>query len=376
VADHKIPFLKGALEGVAHVTYLPGGEISKRDLTKTDALITRTRTRCDRDLLEGTGIRFIASATIGYDHIDKDYCMSAGIRWTNAPGCNASSVEQYLVSALLYLAAEKGLDLERSTLGVVGVGNVGSRVVRAAESLGMRTLLNDPPRLKEEGNCAFVDLDELLDNSDVITLHVPLNKGGADNTLGMVNRRFIDRVRKGAVLINTSRGGVVNEDDLIHGIRSGKLSAVVLDVFRGEPAVDRRLLDLVTLATPHVAGYSLDGKANGTGMAVRAVSTHFQLGLDHWQPEHLTLPGQTTLHGDAAANPRNKLLWQLFRETYDITADDRRLREDPGAFELLRGDYPLRREPYVYSVRLFQGDPGLREILESLGFSVLSDQCV
>jgi erythronate-4-phosphate dehydrogenase len=376
VADHKIPFLKGALEKVASVNYIPGGEISRGDLTRADALITRTRTRCDRELLEGTAVRFIASATIGHDHIDTDYCRRAGIRWTNAPGCNASSVEQYMVSALLYLASEKGLDLERSTLGVLGVGNVGSRVARAAGSLGMRTLLNDPPRVRKEGKGAFVDLDELIACSDVITLHVPLTIGGVDNTLGMVNRRFIDRVRKGAVLINTSRGGVVNEDDLIHGISSGRLSTVILDVFRGEPVVDRRLLDLVTLATPHIAGYSLDGKANGTGMAVRALSTHFQLGMDHWKPEYLDLPGKTTLYGDTTALPRNKLLWQLFRETYDITADDRRLREDPGTFESLRGDYPLRREPHVYSVRLFQGDPGLRETLESLGFSVLSDHCV
>ncbi len=375
VADHKIPFLKGALEAVARVIYLPGGEISREDLLDADALITRTRTRCDRSLLEGTSVRFIASATIGYDHIDTDYCAEAGIRWTNAPGCNASSVRQYMVSILLYLASEKSLKLKGLTLGVVGVGNVGSRVAKAAEALGMNVLLNDPPRARKEGGEAFVTLDELQDKSDLITLHVPLNRGGEDNTLHLVNKDFIKRLKPGTILVNSSRGAVVSEADLIEGIRSKKLSEVILDVYEGEPVLNPELHELLSLATPHIAGYSLDGKANGTGMAVRAISKFFGLGVDEWEPSSITPPEQSQLLGDAASGDLYELLWDLYRQSYDITADDSRLREHPEAFESLRGNYPLRREPQAYSVRLFQGYKEIEGIIEALGFSMLADQC-
>jgi erythronate-4-phosphate dehydrogenase len=373
VADHKIPFLKGALEGVASVRYLPGSEISRDDLLDADALITRTRTICNRELLEGTGIRFIASATIGYDHIDTGFCEKAGIVWTNAPGCNASSVQQYVVSALLCLAVHRGFDLDGLVLGVVGVGHVGSRVARAGQALGMRVLLNDPPRARAEGPEAFAPLEELLEQADVITLHVPLNREGEDRTAGMVDNQFTGRVKRGAVLINTSRGGVVEEDALVRGLTSGKLGDVVLDVFRGEPVVSAGMLDAVTLATPHIAGYSLDGKANGTGMAVRALSSYFSLGMDHWQPSGIPLPEDPLLEVDAGSLPDRGLLWDLYRKTYDITRDDALLRKDPSAFERLRGDYPFRREPGAYSVRL-SGEPhGFRELIETLGFTVITE---
>ena len=373
VADNKIPFLKGALEGVASVRYLPGSEISRNDLLDADALITRTRTICNRELLEGTGIRFIASATIGYDHIDMDFCERAGIVWTNAPGCNASSVQQYVVSALLCMAVRRGFDLDRLTLGVVGVGHVGSRVARAGQALGMKVLLNDPPRARAEGTEAFAPLEELLEQADVITLHVPLNKEGEDRTAGMVDNRFTGRMKQGAVLINTSRGGVVEEEALVRGLSSGKPGDAVLDVFRGEPAVSAGLLGAVTLDTPHIAGYSLDGKANGTGMAVRAVSRYFSLDMDDWQPSGIPLPEDPLLEVDAGPLPDRGLLWDLYRRTYDITRDDALLRKDPLAFERLRGDYPFRREPGVYTVRLLKESTRFRKLLESLGFTVLTD---
>jgi len=375
VADNKIPYLKGALEGVARVVYLPGAEISRADLLDADALITRTRTRCDRQMLEGTKVQFIASATIGYDHIDTGYCAEKGIAWTNAPGCNAASVRQYMVSTLLYLAAEKGLDLKKLTLGIVGVGNVGSRVAGAAEALGMKILLNDPPRARKEGHKEFVSLDELLREADVITMHVPLNRGGEDNTFHMVNKDFIAKAKKEVILVNSSRGPVVSEPDLVEGIKSGRISEAVLDVFEGEPVINPELHKMLTLATPHIAGYSLDGKANGTGMAVRAVSKHFGLGLDQWEAENITVPEQDQLLGDAASEDMYEILWELFRQCYDVSADDRRLREHPENFESLRGNYPLRREPLAYSVRLFQGYEEIRQIFEALGFSMLADHC-
>ena len=375
VADDKIPFLKGALEGVAEMIYLPGSQISKRDLLDADGLITRTRTRCDRELLEGTGVSVIASATIGYDHIDTAYCDVAGIEWTNAPGCNSSSVQQYVVSTLLYLACHRNLDLKKMTMGVIGVGNVGKKVKDAGEALGMKVLLNDPPRARQEGEDGFVTLEEMLKEADILSLHVPLNRGGDDNTFHLVNRDFIAMVRKGVALINTSRGPVVDEVALLEGIGNSDFSDVVLDVFEHETEIDSKLLNALTLATPHIAGYSVDGKANGTAMSVQTLSRHFGLGRDDWRPLVLPLPEQSELQGDASQDQERELLWDIYRSTYDVSSDDERLRRTPGSFEKLRGEYPLRREPSAYSVRLFQGYQELNMVLEKLDFSVLGDYC-
>lgn len=376
VADNKIPFLEGALEGVARVEYLPGAEIARSNLLDADALITRTRTKCKRELLEGTSIRFIATATIGYDHIDTDYCREKGIGWTNAPGCNSSSVEQYIVSSLLWLANHRNIDLKALSLGVIGVGNVGSKVATAARALGMRVLLNDPPRERAEGNAEFVSLEELKEHSDIITMHVPLNKGGMDNTFHLADSAFIDSLNHGTILINSSRGGVVDEAALLEGIRSGKLSDVILDVFETEPDINKELHEALAIATPHIAGYSLDGKANGTTMSVRALSRFFGLGLDAWTPASIPAPDLPEILADASDTSISELLWEVYGQTYDVSSDDQRLRKAPELFEQLRGAHPFRREPAAYAVRLFQGYPEIREILEGLGFDVLSDQCM
>lgn len=376
VADDKVPFLEGALEDVARVVYVPGGEISRSHLQDTDALITRTRTLCNRDLLEGTSIRFIASATIGYDHIDTSYCAEKGIAWTNAPGCNSSSVEQYIVSTLLWLAVHRKLDLCRLTLGIIGVGNVGGKVAHAAGALGMKVLLNDPPRERAEGSDGFVSLEELKAKSDIISLHVPLNRGGADNTHYLLNSGFLNSLRRGAILINSSRGAVVDEKALLEGIRSGILSDVILDVYENEPDIQQELLEAISLATPHIAGYSLDGKANGTTMSVRAVSRYFGLGLDQWSPLSIPTPEGPEILRDASDGDLQELLWDVYSQSYDISSDDQRFRSAPESFEKLRGSYPFRREPSAYAVRFFQGYPEIREVLEKLRFDVLSDQCM
>ena len=375
VADEKITFLKGAFEELAQIRYIPGAEISKVDLMDADVLITRTRTRCNSDLLDGTPVRFIATATIGYDHIDTEYCENQGIGWVNAAGCNSASVQQYLVSTLLYLINLRDLSPEKLTLGVIGVGNVGKKVAKAAEIFGMRVLLNDPPRQRSEKGHSFVELDHLLKESDVVTLHVPLNRGGEDNTLEMVNDRFTESMKQGAVLINTSRGAVVQEEALLRSIENRKLSDVILDVFPEEPSIKPELLKAISLATPHIAGYSLDGKANGTTMAVQAVSRFFNMGLDSWEPASITPPSVTELLADATAGNLYETLWEVYQQSYDVSSDDRELRSGPGEFEKLRGAYPIRREPPAFSVRLFQGYDELRIILEQLGFSVLSDHC-
>jgi erythronate-4-phosphate dehydrogenase len=284
-------------------------------------------------------------------------------------------VQQYLVSALLYLATVRNLDLKRMTLGVVGVGNVGAKVASAASQLGMKVLLNDPPRQRKEGPHGFVHLSELLENSDIVTLHVPLHRSGEDQTWHMVDDAFIQRVRKGAVLINSSRGEVVDETALLKGLRQDALSGAVLDVFEGEPEIRPELLERATLVTPHIAGYSIDGKANGTTASVRSVSRFFNLGLDHWEPETLPVPSPAEILADTSGKNQLELLWEIYRQTYDISADDQKLRADPGAFEALRGNYPPRREPPAHAVRLFQGYGEITSILEALGFSVLGDYC-
>ncbi len=376
VADDKIPFLKGALEDVAELVYLPGASIGRADLLEADALITRTRTKCNRALLEGTKIRFIASATIGHDHIDKAYCKQAGIIWTNAPACNSSSVEQYIVSTLLFLAVNQGLELGQSCLGLVGVGNVGKRVARVAQLLGMKLLLNDPPRARTEGGEGFVDLDRICAEADVISFHVPLNMEGPDRSFHLADRAFFERCKPGCVLINSSRGPVVDGRALLSAIQSGQVGSAVLDVFEHEPQIEAGLLEALCLATPHIAGYSLDGKAKGTSMSVQAVSRFFGLGLDKWVPENVPEPPAALLLGDAGREEGVRLLWSLYRRCYDVSADDQRLRENPGSFEHLRGAYPFRREAPAYRVKLFGDDGSQAELLRALGFKVLSDYCM
>ncbi len=376
VADDKIPFLEGSLEEKVRMVYVPGDKILRSHLKDADGMIIRTRTRCNRELLAGTSVRFIATATIGFDHIDTDYCQAGGIAWANAPGCNSSSVEQYMVSVLLWLAVHRNIDLRSMTLGIVGVGHVGSKVAKAARALGMKVVLNDPPRERREGGDLFSSLKVLREKSDLVSLHVPLVHGGTDPTYHLVDEEFLGGLKNGARLINTSRGGVVDEVALKRAIRDGTLSDVFLDVFENEPSMDLDLLDAITLATPHIAGYSLDGKANGTAMSVQAVSRCFGLGMDHWTPATVPLPLNSEILADAGEAKLPELLWRVFHQTYDVSADDRRLRNAPDTFESLRGNYPFRREPVAYSVRIFQGYPELREILESLGFGVLSDQCL
>jgi erythronate-4-phosphate dehydrogenase len=262
------------------------------------------------------------------------------------------------------------------TLGIVGVGNVGAKVARVAEALGMKVLLNDPPRARKEGNESFVSMEKLKEQSDIISLHVPLNRGGEDNTFHLVDHAFLRSVKKGLILINTSRGAVVDELSLLKGIEKGIIGEAILDVFENEPLVQRDLLEALSLASPHIAGYSLDGKAKGTAMSVQAVSRYFGLGLDAWSPDNIPVPVQREILADSSGNDIQELLWDIYRQCYDIRADDRRLRDAPKDFETQRGAYPFRREAPAYAVRLFQGYPEINEILEVLGFDVLSDSCL
>ena len=371
VCDSKIPFLRGVFEPFAQVLYLPGGETSAAAVRDADALLTRTRTRCDAALLAGSAVRVIASATIGYDHIDTAWCEANGIRWRNAPGCNAGSVEQYLAAALCTLSRRHGFALAGRTLGVVGVGHVGSRVARMAAALGMRVLLCDPPRARKEGAEGFVRPDEIIARSDVVTLHVPLTRTGEDATWHLLDAARLSAMRPDQFLINTSRGPVVDGAALKAALQAGSLRGAVLDVWEDESAPDRALLDLVDVATPHIAGYSADGKAAGTAAAVRTVAQVLDLPLKRWAPAAIPAPARPlSFDLDARGKTLVEVLQEAVLYTYDLLADDAALRADPARFEALRGDYPVRREPGAFRVRLQGGTGEMAERLSALGFKL------
>lgn len=370
VADDRIPYLKGVLEQYGKVKYLPGIQIENKVLRDADALIIRTRTKCTEQLLKETGIRFIASATIGFDHIDTHYCATHGIKWANAPGCNSSSVQQYIAAALVKISFGSGLSLKDKTLGIIGVGNVGSKIDKLAKALGMRVLLNDPPRQRAEDQAIFADLETTLREADIITLHVPLNRAGEDKTYHLIDERSVKLLKKGAWLINTSRGEVTETQALKKALDSGAIGGAVLDVWENEPDIDMEMMRKAFLATPHIAGYSADGKANGTAMAVHALADYFNLPLTNWYPEQIPAPRDPVITPDGKGRTEESVIGEAILHTYDISGDDTRLRLSPGDFEKQRGDYPVRREFPAYKIRLKNTASGVRKTLGELGFKV------
>ena len=374
VCDDKIPFLRGVLEPYAEVVYLSGKKTTREDVRDADAIITRTRTICNADLLEGSSVKVIATATIGFDHIDTQWVESRGIVWRNAPGCNSWSVKQYMASVLCTLARKHGLDLSKMTLGVVGVGNVGSKVARAASALGMKVLLNDPPRARKEGSEGFVSLDEIIRCCDIITVHVPLNKEGEDKTVHLFDEARIASLRPDQILCNSSRGQVVDNKALKQALKEGRLKGGVLDVWEGEPDLDRELISLLDITTAHIAGYSADGKANGTIASVHTVSEILGLPLTDWKPSSMPLPEQSLEFSvDAAGKSCQQAVSEAVLHTYEVEQDSLRLREHPELFETLRGDYQIRREMSAFTVRLKGGTADMEKALRELDFNVVKD---
>ena len=368
IADEKIPFLKGVLEPYSLVKYLPGKHITTEEIKGADALLIRTRTRCTEEILKGTGVKFIGTATIGFDHIDTGYCESNNIKWVNAPGCNSSSVEQYIAAALLKISREFRFKLRDKTIGIVGAGNVGSKVARFCNLMGMRVLINDPPRARAEGGKGFTDLNTLLGESDIVTLHVPLSFAGEDMTYHMIDEKTLKRLRRGAWLINTSRGEVAETHSLKKARTSGKLGGIVADVWENEPSIDTGLMQLSFIATPHIAGYSTDGKANGTSVVVNQLSACFGLPVKEWYPANLPSPSDPVVNINCKGKEVEDIIREAVEHTYNISEDDLKLRFSPSDFEKLRGDYPVRREFPAYTVNLEGSSVKTRKILESMGF--------
>ena len=330
VVDDKIPYIREKLALLAdEVVYLRGAEISAADVKDADALVVRTRTRCDETLLNDSCVQFVATATIGFDHIDTAYMERAGIHWTNCPGCNAASVAQYVECSLLLLQREKGLSLRQSTIGIVGCGHVGSKVKAVAKRLGIRVLICDPPLEQKEAN-SFVSLDVIERESDVITFHVPLTREGKYATFHMADDAFFHRLPRVPYIINTSRGEVVDNNALLSALNEGRVRDAVIDVWEHEPQLSLPLLQRVFIGTPHIAGYSADGKVNADNMVIDALCRHF--GLQH--------PGVIK----APSLPDDFLYTGDPLQLYNPLKDSEKLKEHPGIFEQLRNNYPLRRE--------------------------------
>lgn len=363
VADTKIPYLKGLLEPYAEVVYLSGKDICKTDLLDADALLIRTRTTCNRALLEGTNIRFIGTATIGFDHIDTDYCAVKNIKWVNAPGCNAKAVAQYVTSCILSFSRKYNFNPSEKTIGIIGVGQCGQKVERSARLLGMGVLLNDPLRARNEGEKNFINLDRIQTDCDIITFHPILEKEGPDKTWHMADANFFAKLKKPVFIINTARGSIVKTEALKKAIREGKVIDCAIDCWENEPDIDLELLESALIATPHIAGYSSDGKANATRTIVEQLNMFLELNMPPKICLELPIPEVPVLK--IHKNSPNKIASALLY-AYDPIKDTEVLKKAPQKFEEIRGKYVFRREYKAFRiVNLAESDA---EILRALGF--------
>ena len=340
VIDRMIPFVEGVFEPYADVVYIKGEEIGRDEVADADALIVRTRTRCSASMLAGSRVRVIATAAISTDNIDLDYCRANSIFVSNASGSNAGGVMNYVLSALFGVASRKAIKLDGCTFGIIGAGSVGRRVEGSARELGFKVLLYDPPRAEAEGKFDFCSLEYLLDNSNIISMHLPVN----DWTRGMADESFFARMRPGSIFINTASGELVVEQALKDA--ASKLGAVILDTWNNEPDVDRELVSMVDIATPHIAGYSYQGKQRSTAAAVKTVARYFDIKpLMDFYPE-TDVKELEAVKLDVRGKSQGQIA-SLFQYNYPIFIDDFMFRINPGGFAALRENYSYRREFFI-----------------------------
>ena len=368
IIDSNIPFIKGVFDAVADVRYLDGCAIQNKDACNADALIIRTRTRCNQKLLKDSSVKYIATATIGFDHIDTDYCRQHNIAWTNAPGCNAKSVQQYVAAALSLLHQQSKINLNTAVIGIVGVGHVGKLVAEFCEAIGIRMLLCDPPRERVEKTGEFVSLEEIAKKCDVITFHTPLNMEGVDKTFHLADDNFFHSLQKKPVIINTARGEICDTEALKKAKREQLISGIVLDCWEKEPNIDTELLVMCDIATPHIAGYSADGKANATTACVQYISKHFQLGMDNWQVKDIPAPAQPIITLDNTSTNFIDVITSAVLKTYPIEKESLALKNNIQDFEFFRNHCSLRREFDSYTISLEQKDKKIAGMLKRLGF--------
>jgi len=376
IADENIPEAQAAFSRFGEVRVLPGRRMSSDDVRHADILLVRSVTRVNEPLLAGSQVRFVGSATIGTDHVDLAWLVQQDITFANAPGCNAISAAEYVMSALLVLAEENGLDLQQMTMGIIGCGNVGSRVKLRAEALGMKCLVCDPPRAEAEGQAGFVAMQAIA-QCDIVTVHVPLVIEGKYPTLQLVDTEFLEQLPAGTIFINTSRGDVVDEIALLEKALAQPDIRLVLDVWENEPSINQELVKRAVIATPHIAGYSVDGKIRATAMLYKALCDFLgePAGTPDWAEIPPPVQASIMIGKD---NDRQAVMRQCLVHVYDVRRDDQMLRhsmkmavdERAAEFDRLRKHYWPRRECGAYQVSAENIAPDIVEALEVYGFTV------
>ncbi|MHC4604196.1 MAG: 4-phosphoerythronate dehydrogenase, partial [Planctomycetota bacterium] len=372
--DENIPFVAECFSSIGEVEVVSGREIMPSVVGDADILLVRSVTWVGADLLAGSKVRFVGTATIGFDHIDIEYLSRNNIGFASAPGSNANSAAEYVIAALLNVGQKYNLDLQGKSIGVIGAGNVGDRVAKKAAALGMEVYLNDPPLQRQTGDSKYLPIEQLFD-CDFITLHTPLTFEGLDKTFHLADEKFFKSLKAGCIFVNTSRGGVVDSNALKAAIKSGKLRAVALDVWEGEPNIDTELLEIVDIGTPHIAGYSLDGKVAGMIMIYEAACKYFGLGAKFDVEDFLPEADVPELKINPNSGKQEVLLGAV-KKIYDIKEDDFRLRqilekqaEERGKFfSGLRKNYPVRREFQNTRVIVNNKSSILAKKLKGIGF--------
>ena len=377
IADENIPFVAECFSSIGEVEVVPGREITPGVIADADVLLVRSITSVGADLLAGSKVRFVGTATIGFDHIDIEYLSRNKIGFASAPGSNANSAAEYVIAALLNIAKRHSIDLEGKSIGIIGVGNVGGRVAKKAFALGMKLYLNDPPLQRQTGDTKYLMIEKLFD-CDFVTLHTPLTFEGEDKTFHLADDKFFKSLKKGCVFINASRGDVVDSSALKTAIEESRLQATVLDVWENEPDIDVELLEMVDIGTPHIAGYSLDGKIAGMIMIYKEACDYFELEVKFDIDSFLPVPAIPELKINTQSVSEQDALLGIVEKIYDIKADDvmlRRMLEESAKergkyFDSLRRNYPVRRE--FQNTRIILENPclGPAEKLAGIGFKV------
>lgn len=373
VVDENISFAEEAFSQFGKVKLLHGRQITKNEINTADILIVRSITKVNKDLLEGTPIKFVGTATIGTDHIDLDYIKNKNIFFKDAAGCNADAVAEYVFTSISHFAFKNTYPIEDKIIGIVGIGNIGSRIAKHAENIGMSILKNDPPLERKLGKTGFSTLEKIF-TADIVTFHVPLNLNGIDKTYHLMQEERLSRLNDGMVLINASRGQVIDNEDLVKILNRKKLY-VNLDVWENEPDINPILLNQVNLATPHIAGYSLEGKVNGTKIIYDSLCNYLNV-EPTWSP---ILPkiSDNEIKIDYDGN-LTTALYKIFNKIYPIKEDDNGLRkavemdnkERAVYFDKLRKNYPLRREFSNYKIKVTNADDKFVKVLSSFRFNV------
>ena len=373
VADENIPLIDKFFGEFGEITRVPGRTMSPEDVKDADILLVRSVTKVNESLLKGSKVRFVGTATIGTDHIDTEYLEEQRIGFASAPGCNSQAVVDYVLSALSVVIDTRGVDFRDLTVGIVGIGNVGSLLRQRLEDMKVNVLACDPFKDQEEEG--LVSLEEIL-KADVVTLHTPITKKGDHPTYHLISAERLAQMKPDAVLINSARGGVVDNQALKAHLQANEDFCAILDVWEGEPELDRELLSLCHLATPHIAGYSLDGKMLGTEMIYQAVSEYFGLPVRVKLGQFLPEPGIRKLNFSDNV-PMHQALRTAIRACYEIRVDDgvmraalKRTASLREAFDELRRNYPQRRDTTTLKVGVPAKSHDLQEVLAAAGFDV------